>query len=114
MRIKTINPKIKPKYYWLIKPECYPFINKILNSKFTNCDIDSFIKFHTKGIYITYDKQMTSDYHKWGHMPYPDYYKNDNIKKSKFWLRRWGFKFQGEISRKSKLQKIKQINDCKM
>lgn len=95
------------KCYWLVKPDCYRSINKILGSKYTDRDIDFFIKKHSKGIYIIYDKLD-----KWGHMPYPDYENHNgksDMKKSKNWLKRWGYKYKGEISRKSKLEKLNKI-----
>lgn len=92
--------------YWLVKPEYYLNLNKILNSYYTYNVIKYFITIYTKGVYITYNGD------RWGHMPYP-YYEDmiTSIKtSSKEWLENNNFEYKGEISRKSKLEKINKLN----
>lgn len=101
------------KLYWLVKPDSYRSINKILGALFDDRDIRFFIKDHPKGIYITYNSEMTLDRSKWGFMPYPEYddvdgslYHTKNMKPSVEWLKKYVYEYRGEISRKEKLKKL--------
>jgi hypothetical protein len=92
------------KYYWLVMPEYYRVMNKILNSNFADSTIKYFIDVEKHGVYVTLEKVTTHKY--WGFMPC--IHPNDK-KDSKDWLEIHDYEFKYEISRKSKLNMINKI-----
>lgn len=95
--------------YWFISPEYYDKIDEILNSNINDVIIRSMKQRCTKGGYICWN----DDKEEWGYMllTYKKYEKNHyTLQPSSEWLDNHDYKYMGEISRRSKLNKINERN----
>lgn len=92
------------KKFWFVKPDSY----KLLVNDIKYARYDSFLKdsgpFFKNGVYITLTEYSNKP-NIWGYMPYPEIERIN----SKEWLIDRDYIFMGEISRKSKLEKLNNI-----
>jgi len=92
------------KKFWFVKPDSY----KLLTNEIKYTLYDSFLKdygpFFKNGVYITLIESSNKP-DIWGYMPYPEIERID----SKKWLIDTDYIFMGEISRKSKLEKLNEL-----
>jgi len=91
------------KKYWLVRPDSYNYINKILDSNYTDYQIDFFKNKYPKGIYLT---NMFKD--TWGFMPWIEF--NGH---SEEWLIENGYEYIGEIIsiKKQRKEKLERLNE---
>ena len=98
------------KKYWFVQPDCYNkhiIDNYIVFDKGSYYDhIDkSLFDTNPNGIYLTIDNYKGFDII--GFMPYPNAMKGT----SKQWLIDNGYIYMGELSRKTKLEKLKELSN---
>ena len=105
------------KNYWLILPDSYNVMNKILDTDYTDSAIEKFKIGYKRGLYVYFEHDIYSTIGiKRGHMRCPDfddpaYIDSGKRDSSKMWLERNDYKFMGEISRKYKLEKLNNIKN---
>lgn len=99
------------KKYWLVKPEYYNQINNLLNTDFNEKTINNFKIKYQKGVYVLIYIKDNGDVI-YSHMPYPIFKDSNtnNTFSSSVWLENRDFVYSGEISRKSKLNKINKLS----
>lgn len=105
------------KNYWLVKPDCYHIMNSILNTDYPDFAIEKFKTEYKNGLYVFFEHDFISPTGiKRSHMPCPNfnnpsYSDSGRLDSTKMYLDMNDYKFMGEISRKSKLEKLKNINN---
>lgn len=88
------------KKFWFVKPDSYKLLVNAIKYPLYDSFLKDFGPFFKNGIYITVIEGKPN---LWGYMPYP---KIEDID-SKKWLIKNGYIYMGDISRKSKLENLK-------
>jgi hypothetical protein len=89
------------KFYWLVMPDSYHIMNKTIGSRYTDEAIEKFKLNYKNGLCVTFESTPYSEELKTSHIQYEKVVSGSSFE---MWLS--GYKYMGELSRRSKLKKL--------